>query len=139
MGRVECEFQYSGVAALLVTGAAAATIALAVVTPMPWTVRAWVAAAVACAALEAVQRVARRRGARGVRAIRVSGSRDIELRFAGDRWIAGTVRDGSFVAPWLTIVLWRPDGAWIDRAVVILPDMVGAEEFRRLRVLLRWA
>lgn len=136
---MECVFKYSGAAALAIAGAAAATLAIAVLTPMPWTVRAWVAAALSFSAFEAIQRVAMRRGPRGVRALRLRGGHDIEVRCAGERWAAGTVRDGCFVAPWLTIVLWRPTGARIDRAVVILPDMVDAEDFRRLRVLLRWA
>jgi hypothetical protein len=51
---------------------------------------------------------------------------------------AGTVRDGSFVAPWLAVIRWRPRGAWRDRRLLVAPDMLGAEDFRRLRVLLRW-
>jgi hypothetical protein len=43
------------------------------------------------------------------------------------------------VAPWLTIVRWRPDGARRDGTVLLLPDMAEAEALRRLRVLLRWA
>ena len=50
----------------------------------------------------------------------------------------GAVRDGSFVAPWLAVVRWRPVGAWKDRSLLVAPDMLGADEFRRLRVLLRW-
>jgi hypothetical protein len=50
----------------------------------------------------------------------------------------GELRDGSLVAPWLTIIRWRPSGARFDRTIVILPDMLERESFRRLRVLLRW-
>jgi hypothetical protein len=50
----------------------------------------------------------------------------------------GSVREGSFVAPWLAVVRWRPAGAWRDRSLLVAPDMLGADEFRRLRVLLRW-
>ena len=46
--------------------------------------------------------------------------------------------DGSFVAPWLTIIRWRPAGAWLDRTVVVLPDMLPADTFRALRLRLRW-
>ena len=51
---------------------------------------------------------------------------------------AGVLRDGAFVAPWLTIVRWRPTGAWWDRTLVVTPDRLSPEDFRRLRVLLRW-
>jgi len=50
----------------------------------------------------------------------------------------GELRDGSLVAPWLTIIRWRPSGARFDRTILILPDMLERESFRRLRVLLRW-
>lgn len=44
----------------------------------------------------------------------------------------------SFVAPYLTVLNLRPSGARLARHVVILPDGVGAENFRKLRVLLSW-
>jgi len=48
----------------------------------------------------------------------------------------GSLAAGSFVAPWLTIVRWRPEGGWMDRSLLVAPDMLGADDFRRLRVLL---
>lgn len=50
----------------------------------------------------------------------------------------GALRDGCFVAPWLAILRWRPDGARRDRTLLVAPDMLDAEAFRRLRVILRW-
>ena len=50
----------------------------------------------------------------------------------------GRIVEGSFVAPWLTVVHWRPLGRRLTRTVLVLPDMVDAESFRRLRVILRW-
>jgi toxin CptA len=50
----------------------------------------------------------------------------------------------SFVAPYLAVLELKPVGArrlWQrfgTRSVVILPDGIDAEEFRQLRVLLRW-
>lgn len=50
----------------------------------------------------------------------------------------------SFVAPYLTVLELKPLGArrlwqrFRTRSVVILPDGIDAEEFRQLRVLLRW-
>lgn len=52
--------------------------------------------------------------------------------------VAGAVRKGSFVAPGFTVVRWRPEGAWRDRSLLVAPGMLGAEDSRRLRVLLRW-
>jgi hypothetical protein len=55
----------------------------------------------------------------------------------------GTVREGrivggSFVAPWLTIIHWRPERARFTRTIVIVPGMADAARFRALRVVLRW-
>lgn len=52
--------------------------------------------------------------------------------------IEGRIVDGSFVAPWLTIIQWRPEGARFTRTIVVAPDAIDAESFRSLRVILRW-
>ncbi len=65
---------------------------------------------------------------------------------AGNEWLLGA-RDGtrmaaqlnpqSFVRPWLTVLLLAPASGGPMRNVVILPDSLDAESFRRLRVRLR--
>jgi toxin CptA len=58
--------------------------------------------------------------------------------------IACAVLGSTFVAPYLTVLELKPlDPAnslrrLRSRSVVILPDAVGEEDFRQLRVLLRW-
>lgn len=96
---------------------------------------AWVGATM----LDALRVVAQRRGRRGVRAVRITAPSAIEVLDGQGTVRNGEVRDGSFVAPWLTIIRWRPDSARFDRTIVVLPDMLDAERFRQLRVLLRWA
>lgn len=49
-----------------------------------------------------------------------------------------TLLGSSFVAPYLTVLNLRPSNGLPTRHVVILPDGVDAERFRKLRVLLRW-
>jgi hypothetical protein len=53
--------------------------------------------------------------------------------------VAGHVRSSTYVSSWLTSIVWRPDGARFSRACLIVPDMLPAEDFRRLRVMLRYA
>jgi toxin CptA len=129
----------SRLAAACLAAMALATGALIAATPGAIALRIVLATAVACAALNAIHAIALRRGRRGVRALILRRSREIEVGLDSGRWVHGAVRDGSFVAPWLTIVRWRPAGARFDRSIVILPGMLGAEEFRRLRVMLRWS
>ncbi len=123
---------------MLVMLAAGATLAVIAVTPGLDAARILAATWVLCAAIEASHSRALLRGRRSVRALRVRGL-SIEVQDGLGRWRTGTVRAGSFVAPWLTIVRWRPEGAWIDRTVPILPGMADREDLRRLRVILRWA
>ena len=131
MGAVTCDIQYSGAARALVVGAAFATMALVLVAPIAprWQVVAlmWVAL-VGCRALRRLSEV---------RAVRVDEEGAIEV-FDRGQWRSGRVLPGSVVLPWLTVVRWRPTGAWVDRAVVIVPSTTDGESFRKLRVLLRW-
>jgi toxin CptA len=129
----------SPVAAALLGAAALASLALIGLTPGPSALRILAATWVCCAALEALHRVALHRGAGGVRGLALRGGGEIAVENVQGLRRSGRLRDGSFVAPWLTIVRWRPDGARFDRAVAILPDMLAAEPFRRLRVALRWS
>ena len=49
-----------------------------------------------------------------------------------------TILSSTFVAPYMTVLNLKPVGKFLTRGVVILPDGIDAEVFRRLRVLLRW-
>jgi hypothetical protein len=124
---------------VLLGAMAVATLALIAATPGLTALRILAATWVSCAALEAIHTVALRRGRRGVCAIRLQRSGEIAVCMASGAWRQGVARDGSFVAPWLTIVRWRPEGARWDRTILVLPDMLGADAFRALRVLLRWS
>lgn len=44
----------------------------------------------------------------------------------------------SYVSAYLTVLILHPMHHWSLRSVIIVPDNVDAEEFRRLRILLRW-
>jgi hypothetical protein len=112
--------------AFIVT-AAGASVALLAFTPGSVALRAACIAwcvAIACHAL---------RGQRQAHSVRVHAAAIV----VDD--VAGEVVNGSFVAPWLTVVRWRPAGARLARSLLVLPDMLDAGRFRRLRVILRWA
>lgn len=132
MREVYCEFQYSGAAFVFLAAGVGATLALVIFVPFPDEIRALAFAWVVAMAWHAHGRVA------GVRALRIDCTRSIAVR---DRigWRTGELRDGSFVAPWLTVIRWRPDGGRFDRTLVILPDMIQVAAMRQIRVILRWA
>ena len=72
-----------------------------------------------------------------------------ELRLAPDlilvacmgdgRRVAGHVGASTYVGAWMTTIVWRPDARRWSRTILILPDMLPHEDFRRLRVMLRYA
>ena len=49
---------------------------------------------------------------------------------------AGQLVDGGFVSPWFATIHWRPAGAHFTRTLLVAPDMLPAEVFRELRVIL---
>ena len=129
---VYCEFKYSVVGAVLLASAAIATLAVITATPLTPGLRAALVALVVGLACRA------RRSMTRVRAMRLDRAGAMEVWSLDGGLASGSVRDGSFVSPWLTIVRWRPQGARIDRTVLILPGMVDRDDFRTLRVALRW-
>ena len=133
MEEVCCDFKYSGAADAFLACAAAATLALEAFAPFPVEARAAAFAWVIAAAIHSRQAVA------GVAALRLDCRRAIAVRRRDGAWREGLVRDGSFVAPWLTIVRWRPAWARRDRTLVILPGMLSPGAMRKIRVILRWA
>jgi len=55
----------------------------------------------------------------------------------GDQITAQVLTD-SLVTPFITILNVLPQGAYLARSVIILPDSLDTESFRQLRVWLRW-
>jgi hypothetical protein len=70
--------------------------------------------------------------------ILLSSDAVIVARRRDGKLIAGHVRSPTFVHPSFTSIVWRPDGARWSQAIPLLPDMLGLDDFRRLRVLLRY-
>lgn len=63
---------------------------------------------------------------------------EVRVEYRNGTVRAARVLGSSFVAPYLTIILLKPDQRWLTSAVVILPDAVEPELYRQLRVWLKW-
>jgi hypothetical protein len=98
---------------------------LLVVLVAAWTWHAWRAHAL-------------RQGRRACVALRLAPNGLVAVTFADGGVRAGHVRSSSYVAARLTAIVWRADGERHSRSILILPDMVPADDFRRLRVMLRY-
>jgi len=119
----------------------AALATLVVVLNLPWD--AWVHFFTCLAVLAwagiAFHVVALRRGRWAVTELRLAPDLVLVVHRGDGRLIAGHVRSATYVAASLTSIVWRPDGARFSRAILIVPDMLPEEDFRRLRVMLRYA
>lgn len=79
-----------------------------------------------------------RAGKRSVHAIRLNGECDMSLQRQDGVWLEVTLLPSSFISPYLTVLNLSLEGERRARHVVILPDAMDAEQFRQLRVWLRW-
>jgi hypothetical protein len=136
MGTIVADDKYSGALEVdlgrslavpaFVGGAAAASLAVLAFAPLSPAATILLATWVCCAGLDALRR------ALAVHRLAISMGGEISLDGR-----AGALRAGSFVAPWLTVVRWRPAGTRFDRTLLVVPDMLGADAFRELRVIVR--
>ncbi len=83
-------------------------------------------------------RVALRFGVHAVTAFRVAKDGAISIRSQSGEWRGCAVLDSSYVTAFLTVVNLRATGERRVRSVIILPDCMAADDYRRLRVWLRW-
>ena len=113
--------------------------ALAVVLVMP--LAGWIKAVLVPVVLAsmgyAIWRFALLRGRHTLVALKVT--RDgLEVETRAGVWLPTIVLGSTFVSPWLAVLHLRPQGRRFMVPVVLLPDALGHDEFRRLRVWLRW-
>lgn len=71
-------------------------------------------------------------------AFELSEAMQCMLNTRSGKHIPCVILGSTFVAPYLVVLNLRPENKWLDCSVVIFPDSIDGEEFRQLRVLLRW-
>lgn len=71
-------------------------------------------------------------------ALRLDAEGRCEFKTRIGVWHEAALLGSSFVAPHLTVLNLKPAGGRLAKHLVILPDAVNAEDFRRLRMWLKW-
>jgi len=125
-------------ASALIAALALGTCGVVGTLPLNGPACALVVALIVLWAVERVRVVALRLGPRAVRGIELRGDLTVLVVSRDGTVGAGRVHRDSYVGPRLSTIVWRPFGRWRLRAIILLPDMLPAADFRRLRVLLRY-
>lgn len=75
---------------------------------------------------------------RSLVALRLQTDCRCDFQTRAGSWHEAVLLGSSFVSPNLTVLNLKPVGGRLAKHLVILPDAVDAEDFRRLRVWLKW-
>jgi len=76
---------------------------------------------------------------RTARDVRLRGDRTGKLEIWHDQhWHAAWLAGSSVILPSCTVLRIASEHRWLNRNLVVLPDSLPADDFRRLRVWLRW-
>ena len=118
---------------------AVATVALIIVLPLQPLLQMVLVAAIVAGAGWSFHVDALHRGRFAVTEVRLAPDLILVACMGDGHLVAGHVRAATHVGAWVTTIVWRPDGMHWSRAILVLPDMLPAEDFRRLRVMLRYA
>jgi hypothetical protein len=128
----------SRVATATILAMAAATFGAWLTLSAPYAVDACVAIALAAWARHQLRLHGSRAAPDAVVEVMLSSDAMIVVRRRDEQLVAGHVRSGSYVHPLFTSIVWRPDRARWSRTLPLVPDMLDVDDFRRLRVMLRY-
>jgi Membrane-bound toxin component of toxin-antitoxin system len=115
-----------------------ATFAVLVAAKVPWIALVGSLCGLVAWSTITIRRVGLQIGPAAVSTIRLQGDDTVAIEYGDGRSEIGTLRTSSTVGARVTTLVWRPKESFCSRAVLILPDMLPADAFRRLRVLMRY-
>ena len=121
--------------------ALAHTAAAATVFPleMPFEWKAALLAAVLASLVRCVGRHARLRGRRAIVELEIKDRETATITLRSGERLDARILGTSCVTPMLTTINLKAQGHRIAKHVLLVADSVAPEDFRKVRVLLRWA
>lgn len=96
------------------------------------------AAAISANLFHALWRYALLRSRSALVALELRDGSQLNVQTRDGAWPHARILGTSYVSPLLTVLNLKIDGRLLARHVVIASDMVDTEDFRALRVILRW-
>jgi toxin CptA len=116
-----------------------AAAALLWLLPVPVTGQALSGVAIAASLIYYLARDAALHAASSIVALELRAGREISCLTRSGAWLDCVPLGTSYVSAWLTVIVLRARGSWSTRRVILVPDNIAAEDFRRLRAWLRWS
>ncbi|GBG15242.1 uncharacterized protein NMK_2845 [Novimethylophilus kurashikiensis] len=104
-----------------------------VVLPLAWLVKTVIAMALVASLMIYLRQLPGK-----VRGLKLTKDGSFSVRLVQDDWVPAEILGSSFVQPWLTVLHLRLEGRKRMLPVVLFPDALPHEAFRRLRVWLNW-
>ena len=108
------------------------------VVPVPVVVKAAVTLAIAVSLIYFMARDAGLHAARSIVALELRDDGEIACQTRNGAWLDCELLGSSYASPGMTVINLRPRGWAGYRRVILVPDNMDAEDFRRLRTWLRW-
>ena len=130
--------QASWILAGILATAHCAAVAVLVVTGLPAWLQVTAILALAVSLVFSVGNSALQRLPQSVAAIKITATDLLSVQSRRGEWLACEVLGSTFVASMLTVLNLQETKTNAVRHVVILPDSMDGDDFRRLRVWLRW-
>lgn len=115
-----------------------AGVGLLLLLPLPTGLQAGAVIVLLASAAYTVSHHALRRSRRAITVLSFIDSEQVRLGQRNGNWQTGRVLGSSTVGTVLTVLNIALDGQRRNDHVVLLPDSLGFDDYRRLRVWLRW-
>jgi hypothetical protein len=126
------EFEVSRLQRAFIVASHALTLALLALLPLPWGMAPSLALLVVAWGLRAWQRLPP-----AALVVRLDATLVLLWRNGVD--VHAALCNGGYVGGWFTTIVWQEAGRRRRHALLVTPDMLDADAYRRLRVHLRYA
>jgi toxin CptA len=132
------QLRFSRTLGALLVGAHLASLALLWITPLPSGVQFAASLLLLASGLFYLRRDCLLLAPGSIVSLRFDQEGACSYQARGGEWFEATLLGSSLVTPWLSVLNFKPETSRGMRSVVLFPDSIDAEDYRKLRVLLRW-
>jgi toxin CptA len=123
---------------ILIGLAHAGAAAVSLVVELPGAAQLLLVLGIAASFVNALRGPALLRAVSSITALELGEDGKLSIQTRQGDWCAATLLESSFVGPYLTVLSLKTEKSRFAHHAVIMADSLNAEDFRKLRVWLRW-